>query len=356
MIQIFCLSLQLKFTNMAKSKSSTPSKSPIPRITHDAFMKKILSDRDAARSFLIGFLPEHIVSFLDIDAFSYQDSVFHNEKMQTRLADMVFDIPVKDSKDAVQVSVLFELKSHKDPFTWLQILEYLAAAYRKQLHQKGKGQGKLKLIIPVIYYHGKEVWKQEKNASFFKDFPESLHSFIPEFDRIFIDLKTLSEKEILSISNSLMKAALRIHILRLMKQIEEGEFRRVFEEFHMDRYGNYLGSIIVYSLQNLNISSEEMSTFIDEFPEPIKSETMTIAEQLYRKGVKEGKEQGVQEGLEKGMQQGMQQGLEIGMQQGIEKAQFEIIVKLFENGASIDFISSITGLPESKIKEILNLQ
>ena len=329
---------------MAKSKSSTPSKSPIPRITHDAFMKKILSDRDAARSFLIGFLPEHIVSFLDIDAFSYQDSVFHNEKMQTRLADMVFDIPVKDSKDAVQVSVLFELKSHKDPFTWLQILEYLAAAYRKQLHQKGKGQGKLKLIIPVIYYHGKEVWKQEKNASFFKDFPESLHSFIPEFDRIFIDLKTLSEKEILSISNSLMKATLRIHLLRLMKQIEEWEFRRVFEEFRTDKYGNYLRSIIVYSLQNLNISSEEMNTFIDEFPEPIKSETMTIAEQLYRKGVKEGKEQGVQEGLEKGMQL------------GIEKAQFEIIVKSFENGASIDFISNITGLPESKIKEILNLR
>ncbi|HNB61133.1 MAG TPA: hypothetical protein PLC60_00950, partial [Saprospiraceae bacterium] len=77
---------------------------------------------------------------------------------------------------------------------------------------------------------------------------------------------------------------------------------------------------------------------------PIKSETMTIAEQLYRKGVKEGKEQGVQEGLEKGMQL------------GIEKAQFEIIVKSFENGASIDFISNITGLPESKIKEILNLR
>ncbi|HNU16825.1 MAG TPA: Yae1 family protein, partial [Saprospiraceae bacterium] len=74
------------------------------------------------------------------------------------------------------------------------------------------------------------------------------------------------------------------------------------------------------------------------------SETMTIAEQLYRKGVKEGKEQGVQEGLEKGMQL------------GIEKAQFEIIVKSFENGASIDFISNITGLPESKIKEILNLR
>ncbi|MCC7148754.1 MAG: hypothetical protein IT216_05980 [Saprospiraceae bacterium] len=71
---------------------------------------------------------------------------------------------------------------------------------------------------------------------------------------------------------------------------------------------------------------------------------MTIAEQLYRKGVKEGKEQGVQEGLEKGMQL------------GIEKAQFEIIVKSFENGASIDFISNITGLPESKIKEILNLR
>ncbi|HNA75846.1 MAG TPA: Yae1 family protein, partial [Saprospiraceae bacterium] len=85
---------------------------------------------------------------------------------------------------------------------------------------------------------------------------------------------------------------------------------------------------------------------------PIKSETMTIAEQLYRKGVKEGKEQGVQEGLEKGMQQGMQQGIQL----GIEKAQFEIIVKSFENGASIDFISNITGLPESKIKEILNLR
>lgn len=90
--------------------------------------------------------------------------------------------------------------------------------------------------------------------------------------------------------------------------------------------------------------SEEKNTYIDEFPEPIKSVAMTIAEQLYRKGVKEGKEQGVQEGLEKGMQL------------GIEKAQFEIIVKSFENGASIDFISNITGLPESKIKEILNLR
>ena len=44
------------------------------------------------------------------------------------------------------------------------------------------------------------------------------------------------------------------------------------------------------------------------------------------------------------------------MQLGIEKAQFEIIVKSFENGASIDFISNITGIPESKIKEILNLR
>ena len=53
------------------------------------------------------------------------------------------------------------------------------------------------------------------------------------------------------------------------------------------------------------------------------------------------------------MQQGMQQGIQL----GIEKAQFEIIVKSLKMVASIDFISNITGLPESKrIKEILNLR
>lgn len=314
---------------MSKSK---PPKSALPRITHDAFMKKILSDRDAARSFLHEFLPGSISGLLDIDAFTYQESVFHNEKMQVRLADMVFEIPVKNTVDAVQVSVLFELKSHKDPYVWLQILEYLATAYRKQLQQKEKRKNRLQLIIPVIYYHGKEEWKQEKNTSFFKAFPRLLHAYVPEFDRVFIDLKTKSDEEIQSISNSLMKAALRIHLMRLMKRIDGARLQHVFEELLIDPYGNYLGSIIVYTLENLNLSSEEMNTFIDNLPEPIKTETMSIAEKLYRKGI------------------------EAGIEQGIEEAKMVFVRKSFENGLSVSLIANITGLPEDKIKEILHVK
>jgi len=99
------------------------------------------------------FLPAAIISHLDTDAFILDSTSFIDEKMNQRFADLLFEVPVKKSKEKVTIAILIELKSQKDKFIHFQLLEYVAMAYRSQITQKKK----LSLIIPVIYYHGKQI-------------------------------------------------------------------------------------------------------------------------------------------------------------------------------------------------------
>ncbi|MCO6461406.1 MAG: Rpn family recombination-promoting nuclease/putative transposase [Saprospiraceae bacterium] len=186
------------------------AKSSITNISHDTFMKSILSDRGAAISFLNGFLPEAITSHLNLTAFTYANKSYISDTLKERFADMVFDIPLKETDDQVQVSVLLELKSHKDRYVGFQIMEYLAAGYRHQLKSFKRNQKRLKLIIPVIYYHGKEKWKTNKNASLFIHLPKDFHSLVPEYDQVFIDLKKMGSEELERLDNSLLLTAIRI--------------------------------------------------------------------------------------------------------------------------------------------------
>ena len=162
------------------------------------------------------------------------------------------------------------------------------------------------------------------------------------FDRIFIDLKTLGEKEILKSTTFPDRGSSPNTYI----EADGNPPPRVFEEFHMDRYRELSGvnnCLFTTKSEYIIWRNEYLYRWISG-THKIRNNDISPNNYIIKE-LKKEKNKVYRKALKKGMQQGMQQGLKIGMQQGIEKAQFEIIVKLFENGASIDFISSITGLP-----------
>ena len=136
-------------------------------ISHDNFIKSILSDRSAAIAFIETFLPATVVGLLDLGSLTYDTTTFISTEMAERFADLLLDVRIKQSEESVKIAVLVELKSHRDKHTAFQLLEYIALAYRRQIKQKQK----LKLIIPLIYYHGKSKWTPDSIHNFFKNFP-----------------------------------------------------------------------------------------------------------------------------------------------------------------------------------------
>jgi predicted transposase/invertase (TIGR01784 family) len=73
------------------------------------------------------------------------------EKQSEIFSDLVWTIKSKTEKD-LEISLLLEHKSYRDKKVVFQILEYLANAYKTQI----KNNEKLSLIVPIVYYYGKE--------------------------------------------------------------------------------------------------------------------------------------------------------------------------------------------------------
>lgn len=126
------------------------SKSPLTHISHDVFIKTILADLDAAKSFLNSFLPEHLRNVLDIESLTQVKTSFLTESLKNRFADVLFDIPLSGTQNNVRVDVLVELKSQRDRFVVFQLMEYLALSYRSQIKERRRHQRNLKLIIPFV--------------------------------------------------------------------------------------------------------------------------------------------------------------------------------------------------------------
>jgi len=96
-------------------------------------------------------------------------------------------VKLKDGNSCF-LSLLLEHKSYKDELAPLQILTYLGNAYQQQI----KNKEPLTLILPVIYYHGKESWEPKGVDFLFNKYPKNLLKYLPKFNMELIDLASLS--------------------------------------------------------------------------------------------------------------------------------------------------------------------
>ncbi len=70
-------------------------------------------------------------------------------------------------------------------------------------------------------------------------------------------------------------------------------------------------------------------------------------------GILKGMEKGLSEGLEKGREEGLAEGMEKGFTEGVKNAKVQMIKNLKSAGASVEFITGVTGLTKEEIEELL---
>ncbi len=157
---------------------------------HDPFFRKILSGKQEAIDFLRDSLPNNISRLLILEKLELiQESFIGNNQEESR-TDLLFKIPLKDRNSSASIYLLFEHKSYYDRKIYVQLLEYLAKIYNRQL----ENESSLNVVLPFVFYHGEKGWDlgTEFLDTFDKDsIPTILLKFIPNFA---IHLEILSAK------------------------------------------------------------------------------------------------------------------------------------------------------------------
>ncbi len=302
---------------------------------HDKFFKSLMDDKIFAIAFLDEFLPNELKSEIVLAELEPTKSSFVTPELQEYFADVVFNIPLRSNEqnESCYLTILLEHKSYVDDYVDFQILSYLAQSYNHQILNKEK----LQLVIPFLYYHGEERWKIKSPEHFFRELPSHMLRYLPRFDKIFVNLLDLEESFIKALGNQLIRSALMVqHYRHQPKKMMEAVFK-IFETLDQIPNRNYIKSLIVYTFSVALEYKEIIKEKLKIMPPQIQSEMLTIYDQL------------IAEGMEKGMEKGMEAGIEQGRKQGA----IQYVLKLYDEGMDVNFISKVSNLSLDEVVAIL---
>ncbi|MCE2790571.1 MAG: Rpn family recombination-promoting nuclease/putative transposase [Saprospiraceae bacterium] len=145
--------------------------------THDSFVRELLSKKDSVIEFLKHALPQDVQSTLDLENIKYDNSTYTTIELNEYISDIVLKVPVFGTNGEVRVAILIEQKSTTDHFTSLELLTYMANGYTQQQ----KRNETLSIIIPVLYFQGKDKLQLGPLDQLYTSLPEEFRMFIPTF-------------------------------------------------------------------------------------------------------------------------------------------------------------------------------
>ena len=295
---------------------------------HDKFTKELLSDRMVAIDFFKEFLSPKLLDFIKIETLESQPTTYISENLKETFSDIVWR--VETPRSSVQICLLLEHKSYKDSAVMFQIMEYLAQAYQLQLKNKVKN---LELIVPILYYHGKEKWKPKTLEESFKKYPDFLIKYLPLFTTEYIDLGKLSTEQLLNLQNGMLASAMTIQRHYFDSQVIMDNFTNIIKTLEPYLEMNLGYSTFVYMMHSLNISEAIFNQKVEEIPNNLTDKIMSLYDQL----------------IEKGIRRGIEEGRVAGIEEGIEQT----ILNAHAEGIDLNTIRIITGKSIEKIKDIL---
>ncbi len=290
---------------------------------HDKFVRETFSDPERAQAFVEEFLPENLLRDLNIPSLKVLKDSYLGKDMKEYFSDLILELEIKGSKEEkLKLSLLFEHKSVPDKYVLIQVGHYLFSHLFKQIRQKKT----LELVIPLIYYQGKQKWDVPNLLELFKNYPKSVLEYVPRLKHIFIALNEISDEQISTIRNSMLAASITAQKLLENPISAVRDFNRILSVFPTDeKYTNFLNLIVVYIFEITNISEKELANVFENIPAPIKNKVMTTYDRLIQKGKIEGKLEG----------------------------KIEMTLTLFDDGIGITQLAKAANISEKEVIKIL---
>lgn len=188
---------------------------------HDKFFKETFSIRENVIDFLQGTIPEEILKKLDLSTLTLDNNSYIDEELKEHFSDVVYTCFSKSKE--LTIALLFEHKSYPETCPYLQLLRYLLKIWETNIKQTER----LQPVIPVILYHGKEVWKVRRFSGYFEEeeglkFLESVIRYLYSSTEIGVDKVVNTIKEISGRGGELVMTT-------AMKLIEKGKMEGKIE-------------------------------------------------------------------------------------------------------------------------------
>ncbi len=309
---------------------------------HDLFFKATFSIRDNATDFVRHILPSELVEQMDFETLVIEKGSHVDTALAENFSDTVYTC--RFSGTQIKIALLFEHKSAPDKNLPFQLHRYMSNLWENSIKQK---QSRLP-VIPIVLYHGWKPWNPGTLITRFKNLPDAITPYVPDFEFIFVDLSVYSNE---SIKTSIFKAvSLRIGLL-IMKNIFDqqklehhlAQFLEIGRAYFQETQGlKFLEAVINYILQATEIETARLVKSVASISDKGGDIAMTTAEKLR------------QEGMQKGRQEGMQKGMQKGRQEGRQEAMIALVRNAGKKGLTEEMIAQIIDLEVDLVRQILN--
>ncbi len=334
---------------------------------HDSFFKKTFSNKDNIRDFLKISLDNELYKELNLNSIDIDSSNYIDDSLKEHLSDIVIKTKLnsKDDKTSIDsdIYILFEHKSYKDKKVLFQLLKYMYLMWESDT----KSNKPLRVILPLIFYNGKNKWDIKRNFSEQFQVKDAIKKYLLDYEYIFYNTRDfdfnaqknikIKDNVFLLSSLMLMKSAFNsdidsiINIFSFWKEkglINDRENLKFFFTYIVATK-EVKKEKLLKILEENKLGGEEMPTLAREWIEEGKQ--IGLMEGM-QKGMQKGIREGKQEGIQTGMQQGMQKGVQQGMIKGVQQGKTELILNMLNQGIKVEDVSKFTGLPIEEIKLI----
>ena len=175
----------------------------------------------------------------------------------------------------IYVVSLIEHKSDIDYDVAMQLLRYMCAIWQEykvtqnKLHSGSNTRKSFRypLIIPIVYYEGKQKWTADLHLKSRIEFPEGMEQYIPDFIYQVVSINQYTNDELSKIHDEM---SLVMMINKMQTSDEVKQFFSITEELVNSIYGNAPDEIkeiyrkVLWSLlMKMNVPSEDAKEIID---------------------------------------------------------------------------------------------
>lgn len=260
---------------------------------HDKLFKEIESIRENAADLISSTFPKEILQELDLDTLVLDSNSYVDTRLQEHYTDLVYNCHSGNNAQ-IKISLLFEHKSYKPSNEYLQLLRYMVNMWSYQ----EKNNHKLSLIIPVIFYHGKEKWDVKPFSDFFPKDTDKMHRFLPQFTYLLTDIARYDDD---TIKRRLFRREYNRVLALLFKYINNESLliEKLYDilvelKEYIDNEQEHarIRSFITYIMKLTEISPQQFMDVANKVSEKGGNIVMTTAMKLKEEGIEQGIEQG----------------------------------------------------------------
>lgn len=296
---------------------------------HNNLFVKTFSDPENVKVLLKMALPEAITRAIDFSKIKIAFTTYISDELKDYYSDIVVKTRLKTEDGqtiALDIYILIEHKTEAKNKSLVQVLKYLYFEWQKDIDQKRP----LRVIIPLIFYHGKEPWNVPR--SFVEQFnvSDEIKAFLLNYRYILFDTK---DWDFLAEANRELKDNIfLLTALVLMKSAYNKDMetiKAIFKLWHEKGFTKNIEMVtffLRYVFYIRDIPLEQLKKTLQE----CKIEGGDIMPSLAQRLMDEGKEKWIKEGKR------------------------ETAKRMLNDDFSIESIVKYTGLTEKEVKALMN--